>query len=159
MRDMQYESYVRKFKFGPGLRLTYNKRLKTPEEITEERKNKRMDVYNNSVLVGKCERRGRKWYCYVELTRDSAYSILPKYGDITTNMDISNKLDGNLVVDYVRRETPHIVLRDYVFLLENGIYYLRWTYHRRGYFLTNEVHAEITNISKLIFDLKVTTRL
>ncbi|XWV25549.1 putative ORFan [Tupanvirus deep ocean] len=134
------ENYVKTFKFGPGLKFSCDKKIKSEDQKLKYRKEKGLDVYNDSdVLIGKYYKRGNTWKCFIKINNifGNDINLLSGINKMLAlnELTIKNKLDIPIFCS--------------VHAIDKDIYFM-WTYNKKGYFLKQNVQNEIMRVVYLL---------
>ncbi|XWV26886.1 putative orfan [Tupanvirus soda lake] len=148
MPQFKYETekYTATYNFGPGFKISYDKKIKSHEQILKYRKEKGMDVYNDiDILVGKYYKNGNTWRCFVR-----ANNI---FGN---NLNLLSGIDKMLELnEYIIENKLDIPIFCHVHVIDKDIYFA-WTYNKKGYFIKQNVHNEIIRVVFLLEKIATT---
>lgn len=138
-KELKYESkdYITTFYAGPGAKIGFHSKYKTYDENLPYRKANKLDVYDNDILVGRCQRFTRRWDCWVQVEMPSGVSSM-------YDLDLMESLNK-----YIKENKFDLPELDMV-TVTNGITYFRWNHGEKGFFLCDKVHEEIRKMSRLI---------
>ena len=135
------KNYITTYTFGPGLRIAYQKKRKSSEEIAAYRKQKGLDIYNeNDKFIGKYEKLENRWKCYVKINDFIDDDNTP---NLLTEMD---KLRVR-ITKYNNMIPPYECI-----VTENNIFYYVWHCDRKRFPTKESIRNEIKYVAKEITD-------